>query len=242
MLVSHSHKFIFTKTFKTAGTSIEHYFEPYCLPSHLLASGSKDQEVVSPAGIVGKRGAIGRRNQWYAHMPASQIRDQLGAEQWDSYTKFSIVRNPFDKMVSAYFFLLKLKEEQGTLASLKSRVKALVGRSSEVLPGSHTDHKTNFRNWIKAGAYFNDEAAYQIDGASILDYTLRYECLLEHLKEVCRLVKVPYEPQQLKTLKSNYRSKALSVVELYDEECMSIVNEKYKTVIDTFQYTFPKDA
>ncbi|KPA10844.1 hypothetical protein MHK_008953, partial [Candidatus Magnetomorum sp. HK-1] len=31
MLVSHRHKFIYTKTFKTAGTSVESYFEPFCM-------------------------------------------------------------------------------------------------------------------------------------------------------------------------------------------------------------------
>jgi len=32
MLVSHRKKFIYTKTAKTAGTSVESYFEPFCLP------------------------------------------------------------------------------------------------------------------------------------------------------------------------------------------------------------------
>ncbi len=33
MLVSHSKKFIFLKTMKTAGTSVEIYLERYCVPS-----------------------------------------------------------------------------------------------------------------------------------------------------------------------------------------------------------------
>ena len=31
MLVSHQKKFIFTKTKKTEGTSVESFFEPYCV-------------------------------------------------------------------------------------------------------------------------------------------------------------------------------------------------------------------
>jgi hypothetical protein len=31
MLVSHQRKFIYTKTVKTAGSSVESYFEPYCI-------------------------------------------------------------------------------------------------------------------------------------------------------------------------------------------------------------------
>lgn len=32
MLISHRKRFIFTKTAKTAGTSVESYFEQYCMP------------------------------------------------------------------------------------------------------------------------------------------------------------------------------------------------------------------
>ena len=32
MLVSHARKFIYTKTLKTAGTSVEVFLEPYCRP------------------------------------------------------------------------------------------------------------------------------------------------------------------------------------------------------------------
>ena len=32
MLISHRKQFIYTKTAKTAGTSVESYFEKYCMP------------------------------------------------------------------------------------------------------------------------------------------------------------------------------------------------------------------
>jgi len=242
MLVSHRHKFIFTKTFKTAGTTIEHYFEPYCLPDELKTTGAQDQEIVSTEGIVGKRGTVGKRHRWHAHMSAAQIKEQLELSQWESYTKFSIVRNPFDKMVSAYFFLLKLKESQGTLTGLKNRIKVLLGRNDSLPPGSHEDHRINFRNWIKGGAHFNDDVVYQIDGQSILDYTMQYEHLQEHLEELCSLLRVPYEANRLKTLKSGYRSKAFSIDELYDDESIALVAERYSGLIHRFGYSFPREG
>lgn len=241
MLVSHTHKFIFTKTFKTAGTSIEHYFEPYCLPDTLLASGSGDQEVEGPNGMVGKRGRVGKEHQWYAHMSAASIREQLKPQYWDTYFKFSVVRNPFDKMVSAYFFLLQLKKEQGLFDGLKNRVKVWAGRSEEVYPGDHADHRINFRNWIKAGAHFDDKAAYQIEGKSILDFTMQYEYLHKHLEQVCLHLHIPYEPERLKQLKSNYRSPEWSLSELYDEESKTLVALKHKGLIEAFKYRFPAE-
>ena len=36
MLISHRKKFIFTKTKKTAGTSVESVFETYCIHGNLI--------------------------------------------------------------------------------------------------------------------------------------------------------------------------------------------------------------
>lgn len=52
MLVSHLKKFIYTKTVKTAGTSVEAYFERYCiLPGDFRVTHTRE-EYVSSGGIV----------------------------------------------------------------------------------------------------------------------------------------------------------------------------------------------
>ena len=56
MLVSHRYKFIFTKTVKTAGTSIESYFEKYCMPEGEWKESHNREEYVSETGIIGYRG------------------------------------------------------------------------------------------------------------------------------------------------------------------------------------------
>src|ERR1044071_3613051 len=108
MLVSHRKRFIYTKTGKTAGTSVEVYFEPWCVPAGAGwgAEGERAEEV-SEAGIIGFRGGPkfrGPNVKWWNHMPAAEIKGYLGDEIWNSYFKFCVVRNPFDQMVSAFHF------------------------------------------------------------------------------------------------------------------------------------------
>jgi len=104
MLVSHRHNFIYTKTSRTASTSVEVFFEPFCVPEGTWSFSYAREERVTEAGIVGYRGPSGDDATWRNHMAAAEIRDRLGADVWDSYFKFCVMRNPFDKSVSEFYF------------------------------------------------------------------------------------------------------------------------------------------
>ena len=43
------------------------------------------------------------------HMTAVDARKQLGDAIWNSYFKFTIVRNPYDRMLSRYFWSMKAR-------------------------------------------------------------------------------------------------------------------------------------
>ncbi len=74
-MIDHNRKLIFIHIPRTAGTSIE-------------------------AALVG--------NDWWLidpqskHISASQARDLYGEDIWESYTKFTVVRNPWDRVVSMW--------------------------------------------------------------------------------------------------------------------------------------------
>src|ERR1700761_4866672 len=121
MLVSHSTRFIYTKTVKTAGTSIEVYFERFCMHPGEWRYSHERKEYASSAGIVGCRTGNLLTIQsatWWNHMPAGTIKALLGQETWNSYFKFCAVRNPFDKLVSAYHYF-KPGTEKGWTWNLK---------------------------------------------------------------------------------------------------------------------------
>jgi len=116
MLVSHRYKFIYTKTVKTAGTSVESYFEPYCMKEGEWSFAHSRDEYTSETGIIGYRGnQIPDDCVYYNHMPAQKIKNLLGEDIWNSYFKFCVVRNPFSKAASYYYF----EEEKSYLLAKK---------------------------------------------------------------------------------------------------------------------------
>jgi hypothetical protein len=78
MLVSHRKKFIYTKIVKTAGTSVESYFEKYCMPEGAWEFAYYREVYDSEEGIIGYRGNNATENKWNNHMPAIEIRDKIG--------------------------------------------------------------------------------------------------------------------------------------------------------------------
>jgi len=98
MILSHRHRFIFIKTLKTAGTSIEVALSQLCGPEDVVTK-------IVPA----EAGHVPRNNEgFYNHMPAREILARVGPELWNGYYKFTFERNPWDKVVSYFHWVRAL--------------------------------------------------------------------------------------------------------------------------------------
>lgn len=122
MIISHKHKFIFIKTEKTAGTSLEIALSQHCGPEDIITRITPNDEAKRKE--LGYRGAQNyfipfskyttldwakfvlrqRRAAYYNHMSAAEIKNLVSEEIWNSYYKFSFDRNPWDKMISWYYW------------------------------------------------------------------------------------------------------------------------------------------
>lgn len=133
MIISHSRKFIFVKTYKTAGSSLEVALSKYCAKGDILTPLDGDEETKRRelSGGLGARnyGKAARRyrledlaylatrrkivERYNEHSAAWQIRRMVGEEIWGSYFKFTIVRNPYDRCLSRFYYSKKVYEDRG---------------------------------------------------------------------------------------------------------------------------------
>ncbi len=120
MILSHKHRFLFIKTAKTAGTSIEIALSKFCGPEDIITPlAAQDEAIRRQRGYRGPQNYFiplkdyrkcdwlrlvtkGQRLAFYNHVGATAIKEWVGPRVWNQYYKFSFERNPWDKVVSFY--------------------------------------------------------------------------------------------------------------------------------------------
>lgn len=100
MIVSHKHKLIFVKTRKTAGSTLEKLLLPYLDHKRDVCTGSPRDGTPQLNTTIDN-----------GHMAWGNIQSHFQRE-WEEYTKITIERNPWDKVVSSYFWHKLIKEER----------------------------------------------------------------------------------------------------------------------------------
>ena len=195
MIISHKHKFIFIKTRKTAGSSIEKYLYNY-LGQHDICTGSikENTPALNSEFIDG-------------HISASTIQKQYPFE-FKNYFKFAVERNPWDKVVSYYFYQQHKKEKR-----TKGGFDAFVEHYGK-----------NVVDWN----------LYTSNDNLIVDSLVKYE----KLHETFCTIPIPYNNELLTTkLKANFR-KEQDYTKFYDDSSIAIVRKLFKKEIKEFNYQF----
>jgi len=235
MLISHRKRFIYTKTVKTAGTSVESYFEPHCMRDGEWRFSHGRRETVSDAGIIGIRTGEPLEIQgalWWNHMPAQAIRALIGETIWNDYFKFCVVRNPFDAVVSAYRFFWASKQPPRP----RGLLERLASRSSQAR--ALADLRDGLENWLRSVQLPFDRNKYCIDGSLCVDHVIRYEALFDGIQEVCRRLAIDFRPEGLPHLKKSEKS-PLPLESYFTPASLDLVERAYAFELSTFGYGRP---
>ena len=223
MIISHSHKFIFIKSTKTAGTSLE------AALSHCCSNG----DVVTELGDY--RHNRDENGNWVHRAmnsegfeqeePALSIRAKVGAEIWSSYFKFSIARNPWDRAVSSFSWHARKNPRP------RKRLIHRLGVPFDEMAGV----KRQFAQFVRDDLKTNDRF-YIIDGELCVDYVIRYENLSKDFDEVCR--RIGLSPGKLPHLKAGLREDGRHYSEYFDAEARALVEQRHQHDVRLFGYRF----
>lgn len=229
MIISHKHKFIFLKTRKTAGTSIEIALSKVCEKDDIITPISqKDELNRKELGFLGPQNykipfrnytkldwyrflRYRKRALFYNHMTALEIRNYIGSEKWDGYYKFAFDRNPYDKVVSLYYWY------------------------------GGDEKYGNFKNFINTGDFNNLKSfeLYSIKGKVILDDIFKYEELTLSIKKINKRLGLQNDEIMLplKKAKGSFRN-TKDYKDLFDDETRSIIEISMAREIKTMNYIF----
>ncbi len=157
------------------------------------------------------------------HLPARVMRDYLGEDQWKNIFSFTIVRNPWDRVVSLYFYRLKsklLRQDMGFREYIFKLKNSEFGKEPFRFYG----------HYYGCSDFVTDE-----NGNIIVSYIAKYETRTKDLTYLSEKLNMP-EFGKLATQKATPVTMHYS--EYYDNETKKIVEEIYSKDIELFDYKF----
>jgi len=224
-MISHEYKCIFIHIPKNAGTSIESAFGH--LEGHEGRDGQDHRPLRHIEQPVFQKAAFSNSKNWrevwrrFRGRMKSQKnyrnRYAVSREQYKSYYKFSIVRNPWSRAFSWY----------------NNVMNDPVHRKNLQVPDNQSFH--DFLN-IHAGKGYLRPQTYWLknfEGEIDLDYVGKFENLAGDFRKICESLGAGeiQLPHKLKSDNPDYR-------DYYDEDLINLIAGIYSEEIELFGYTF----
>lgn len=224
MLLSHKHKLIFVHVGRTGGTSVERVLAPALglpftdtyLCSEVVA---KRLNVRGPFAHWARERDVGG-NYNCKHATARQLKCILGTQIWESYTKFSIVRNPFDRLVSVYHFYQQA-------AGYSSHPMRDYSTFAEFVGAVRSDSS------VAMDANRMSDSILASDGAPLVDVILRYETLQQDFSQFLDRYNFP----ALQLPRENRSERSRSLLDYYQADDIETITKVYKRDFDNFGYS-----
>ena len=229
MIISHKYKFIFIKTTKTAGTSLEVFLSHFCNEHDIVTPIYPRETSHIPRNYRGLFNPLpeirlSEREEFLEtglhyisgmkfskHLPAKRIKMRVPSSIWNSYYKFCVERNPWDKTISHYFSKKKLGRPWLT-----------------------------FDQYFRNGVFCLNFPKYSDwNGEKIIvDKIIKYENLIPELGTTFEHLGIPFDGNLKASAKGDYRKDRRPYHEVLNRKQQEIIAQVFKKEIDWHGYSF----
>ena len=210
-MIFHPERMIFFHPGKTAGTAIE-----YCF--------GYTHEAYPPgkANFRLFKGWDPVNCLYLAHATPRFMKARLPAALWNTYLKFTVVRNPYERLVPVYYYQHKQHLRQfGSFQNFVAKLPEVL-QDKRLYNGSHYIPQYHY-------AYIDDN--------KVVDIVLQFESLDTDFKKICRLLGKPLTLAKVNSATSRQRPKG-PIASLYSPDTVRIVQEIYRKDFECFGYAF----
>ncbi len=216
-MISHKHKCIFIHIPKTAGSSIERALMQSSGEFRFFKPEDFNVEKLPPH-VYGYNGI----NRWdIKHLPARFLKDS-----YNDYFKFCFVRNPWDLVVSCYFWWIQQTKME--FRKLQGKLLEKIGFTNYAV-SCYTDYINEIFHCGMGQCYWIMD---EDNKTAIVDYIGHFENLQEDFNTVCEIVGI--EKIQLATVN---KSEHKPFYEYYDDTVAKLIEYKYMWDVKRFGYT-----
>jgi len=207
-MISDKYSFVYVRNAKTASTSLMHW-------KHGPLKKSLTEWYVPEA-------AESRAHDKH-HVPYQILKEYLNAEQVDTYFSFGLVRNPYDRLFSAFNYA-------------KNWYMSPELNVNNVKPKNPGVAENNFRRWLYTeyelhgyqGKYASQH--YYLNGCI---YVGKFETLAQDINNILKCIGLPTTTLEL----VNESTFSGSYVDQYDTELKNFVYNTFEEDFDIYQYS-----
>jgi len=205
VIISHRYRFIFFAVPRTGTHSIRQALRPHLGANDWEQQALNGRQSIPVPGIA----ALGHGHAGYrllaSHLPENIL---------DSYFKFAFVRHPFDRFVSACFFLHRGNDEfrERAAAYMKHLIRREPFRRRVLIVPQHL-------------------LLCDTRGQPALNFIGRYETLQESFEEICRHIGIPAAQ-----LPRENRTRHRGCEDYLDDELRNWAGDYYRKDFELFGY------
>lgn len=204
-MISEEKEFLFIHRGKSGGNSLTKLLLPYCKDERIIAK--KDfQDGIKLFDVINMKYNIRK------HASIKEVKDTLPEHLFNRLFKFSIIRNPYDRLISAYWSPNRVRTHNITSFDENEFI--------EVINSQRT-----FREFV----CINDGDTFYTH----LDYIIKFENYKNSVKKLFKNINIPF-----KVMYHINKSKREHYSNYITPKIKQLIDQKFEEEINFFNYTF----